>query len=798
MSPYLLISLLLAPTWTGPAAKPPTPARGVATTTAFAADFAPPKGAAGLTLPQRGAGVVTADGQSVLRLAPSGSEGVSVWLPVPVTARGKVARLRGRMRSEGGSVEALVGAVNGTRPPTLAESWARWPLAAGSDWSEFTLHFRLPHATDSLALGLRAGQAAVRLDALALEVDTREREQRLTQLAARSGNLVLNSGFEAGTTGYRAVMTADTLAAGDPPVPIALRVSDREAEEGRRSAAVAVRGGTVVITAPAVVLKPEQVYTFALSTRRQGAGLGRLGLGLRGPDGRLVGYAELALPAEWKRLSTRFTAPGEPARPYVPEIRFLPDQLDYYAQLDSLTLRAGESPDYLTADGPTVTIADGLPTAAGFGHVAQAGATVTVAAAVAAGAFPLEAVLSGELESCLGTVVTPLPERSVALQAEVTANTELWRGSLSPGWYRFRVRVISGGAVAAEAEQAIACVTSPAGAWSLAARWTTPDLYLSPPQVQAWLKVAESFGLEARWLEHNAVALWRGLEPRRGEFHVKPLAATLAAGKQAGLADLLVVDPRPPADEVPEWLDRKPDGGRVALSPAEWSARLTGLRAALGTAPVTWVVRGDEAELAGARAALGDAAVASAADWHELAPAPCGAFDAGWVSVGDAVVEPEPFSAAARRAQELLTAVAAGHRRFLWPNQGLQPLPYGDGVRAALSTTDGGPAPFVAVWSTLRRVVGDRPVAASRLDGPVCQVQFGGEPAALALWTATGSRTAALPFAPKVVLATGESAGLKHDGNTWLLPLSEWPLYLLDLTAAQTGQVTEALERAGS
>ncbi len=113
MSPYLLISLLLAPTWTGPALKPATPARGLGTTTAFVADFAPPRGAAGLTLPQRGAGVVTADGQSVLRLAPSGSEGVSVWLPVPVTARGKVARLRGRIRSEGGSVEALVGAVNG-------------------------------------------------------------------------------------------------------------------------------------------------------------------------------------------------------------------------------------------------------------------------------------------------------------------------------------------------------------------------------------------------------------------------------------------------------------------------------------------------------------------------------------------------------------------------------------------------------------------------------------------------------------------------------------------------------------
>ncbi|MCC7494329.1 MAG: hypothetical protein IT204_18370 [Fimbriimonadaceae bacterium] len=815
MQAIWLALLLMAPepTWTWP---PVTlsPATVRSTAEVVKVDFSPPNGAAGVTLPQRQVSLVTEGDNTVLRLAPTAREAVTVWLAVPAAVRGRYCRLQGRVRSEGSPQLLDLGAVDGTRPPATTYDWARYSVAASSEWSTYNLLRHYPALSDSLAIRVPAGAPAVRLDDLTISVQTRRRDEVAERLAKREGNLLANGGFEAGAVGFRVTAAHRTIAAGEAPLATILRITDSEPAEGKKCAQTFVVDGPVSLTLPPVVLRAGEPYTFSLTARARSRTPGRLALHLGRADGRLAGRKELALPSEWGRVSTTFEVDKLGSPLFLPELQFLPTDAPYAVDLDALCLQAGRDPAYLASEQAVLALDDGLHNQQSLGHLAAAGETVTVKALLTAGGRALQATLSGEVRSHLGSYVRPLEPQQVSVEAGVTVEAPILSEKLPAGWYQVVVRANVGEVVVAGATQSLAVVPKPdpgkPASWQMATRWTTPDGLLRGRTRSATLAGLVAAGISARWFSGTAAQLWAATEPRPGEFQTAALAAMLDASRDAKLGSLLELDPWPPRDLAPDWLARSatrlPDG-RLEPSADDWERHVAGIGATVAGRPVAYLLApaptGQEAAREAFRTRLEralattDPAARLLRDnaWRRLPWTVSGPLESDHLEVDESVNESDPWEVEATRVGELLAAAMADQRQLIWPQQVLFPTGYGRGQNAGWTTADLGPRPFVAVWATWRDQLGDRPLLGQVSAGARHLLQYGGDPAVAVVWSEQPADPLPwpLPAPPAVVWATGEQVSLPAGEQGRILPLSRWPLFLRGLDAAQVTQLGEAL-----
>ncbi len=789
-------------------AGPLTPASVTEVTVAFTSSFEPDQGLAGLTLPTTGVGLAT-DGESTcLRLEPQRRRAADVWIQLPPEALGKRLRVSFRARHEGFDTPLADGAeppaemviielapVLGSRPPASAPAWAQQRVEVGRDWSEYQLSGWMAPPSDLLAVRAPAAAAPVRLDDVKVEVLTTIRDERIAELARRSGNLIANGGFEFGEVGFRAVYVHDAIDLDDPPLPGAIRASDRDAAEGSHAAFAMVGASKLILTPDTVVLLPERTYTLSLLARGLSRTNARLTLGLVGPDGREVGVTEAALSFEWRRVSTSIKVPSGVPQPWTPRICALSGDEPYAVQFDAICLAEGESTEYAIPQIPVLELRDGLGSL-GPGHLASPDEPFTLTAVYHGVGDAAEAItVRASAESHLGRRRLELPAAELQVEPGVRAEVPLWSEPLPAGWYRFTVTAGRGDEVIARDELIVASLPAIEDdlAWRLAVEWTTPDSLLPGPFLGLVLEPLRRLGVTTRWLERNATALWRGHEPQPGNLQVSALMATLAGGEAAGLETVFELDPFPARWQAPDWLQRTAAttaDGRLIPPADAWQRYVAGLARNLVTARPTIAVGeappGLEAERA-ERLALAVAALkavdeswslvgAVAEEWQRL-PAPVsGPIETDLVEPGQGFEPIDPMSAEAARALALARGLAAGRQRFRLPDQGWQPAGNGRFRHGGITTADGGPRPFVAVWATVRHVLGDRRlVRCAGAEGGRRLAVFS-DGAAL-LWNegAPAEATLLLEPAAKLRLATGESLE-RDEAGSLSLTLEAFPV----------------------
>ncbi|MBI2298015.1 MAG: hypothetical protein HYU66_03530 [Armatimonadetes bacterium] len=808
MTSFLLLTLLTAapPVWEGVNKPMLTPASVLSVDKLFDTDFGPGRGITGFTLPPRGVALAADGDNGVMRLTPTDKESVAVWLPLPKTASGRYLHLTARVK---GSAEGRIrlAAVAGLRMPAAALDWARWSLPVKSDWQPLDLLEQMPGIADTLVLVVDAGGPAVLLDDVKVEQQTRLRDQREAELAGRQGNLMVNGSFEAGIAGYEAVMLHSSLAPGDPPLPASMRVFDRDASDAHCSAMLTGAGGPTVITAPAVALKPATKYTFSLAAKARARGAPRMEMSLLGADRAPLGRMETAVGPMWARAKSTFTTPPNGPTVWLPLVVCYPADTPYAAQLDAFCLREGESGDYLAETGVALGLEDTVEDEPLTGHVVDPAMPVTLTATVYS-AEKLDVKLRGVIESHLGSQRRDLEPKAVKAEKGVALAVPVFEGNLAPGWYRFHVEAVQGEKVLARAELVLAALNF-AGeddSWRLGVEWTTPDSLLPGRSRQGYLAGLRRLGVTTRVLGRNPGLSWATLESDPGQVRPAAFAELVAAGQEMGFEQFVRLEPHPLPETAPEWLEQQskalPDG---RLDPPEdaWQRYVAALAQAAKGKPVGWWLAAggagtQEATLKALQTIDPEVKLTPVEelDWRTLDPRPCGPLETTVVSPWEGGGEIDPLAEQERLASELIRAAGEGARKLLWPNQALVPPGDGNWRHAGLTASDGGPRPLVPLWATLRRLVAREPLVGT-IGNPkgVHAATWGQDKRVVALWSEQGPATlsVALGSAPKAVLATGEEVTLPQADGQLQLALTGWPLYLVDLSAADAATVQAAV-----
>ena len=813
---WLALLVCAAPDWVVDLEVPRTPATVLATDVVFETTFAAGTGLNGLLPGPRGVDLAAVEGVPAMSLTPTGHDAALVWLKLPAEARGKYLRLSLTARSSGAAESTLQFAgVVGSRLPQSAPSWAQHSLTIGIHPTPLQRVERVAAGADSLVLAVPAGAAPVLVSSLKVSAETRVRDRAQATLAEHDGNVILNGGFEDGTVGWSITGSNLALAPDDPSLPSGVRISDRDAADGDSSAMAFVDGSETILAASPVVLKAGTKYTFSAAAKARSRGAARLALRLARGGGTEVIRAEVLLSDSWTRYQATFTTPTSGSNVWLPMLAGLPSEGFYGLQLDSVCLKRGEAGDYAEPAMPVMELDDGLAGGLGPAHLLVAGSSepLRLTVRLRVPVWDLAATLRGYRESHLGRIRTPLDPLAVKAEPGALVEAKIFEGSLEAGWYRFHVEAVQDDQALATAELILAVVSEPpaeADGWQLAATWPTPDELIRGRTRGSFLSPLRLLGLTTRLLAGNAGVSWAAHEPQSGMLNVGGLDELESVSAEAGLGAVIELDPFPQGDLAPRWL--KPQevlpSGRI-IPPADlWQRYLTGLAAALQRRTVTWRIApapATQAELYAERAAMavkalatGDTRVlltgANDDPWAEL-PAPVsGPLLSTVLSPWEADPEPDPFEVEQQRVAGLFSAVAAGDRHLLWPNQGFLPFDGRTFATAGLTACNNGPRPWVAVWSTLRRLAGQRKVA-GRVAGPQSTLlTFGGEPGLTALWSRTGvTLSVKLSDSVKAFVATGEAVSLPQAGGTTRLVLDGWPLWLTGLTAADQAALQAAV-----
>lgn len=811
MKLLLLISLLATEPalWNQPPALR-SPATVRQTTPVLATDFAGPTALAQITLPARGAEVVTLGDNACLRLLSDSRDGVSCWIQLPAEAARHYITVSGRAKAEGEATSLDFGTVAGTRSVAAAPGWARWTVPAPADWASFAAVKRLPLGADNVVIRLPGKQGPVYLDDLKIEYQTRVRDETVASRAEWTGNLIGNGGFEAGETGFQVITTHPTIARDEPPLPALLRVTGSEPNEGARCAQVFVVDGPTTLTPDAVVLRPGRKYTFSFAARARTTAVARIGVRMVRSDGLEAAEKEVALTGSWRRIKSTFET--DQLGPAVWQVRIegFPIDTPYALELDGLCLAEGESGDYQPPGRSVLSLDDGLSQPFGMGQVIKPTETLTMKARLTAGTQALEAEIRGEILGALGAQRVELPAKKIAADAGASLEAELFQGTLPPGWYRFRAWLQAGEYRFGFTERAVACLVPPPDddGWRMAVRWTTPDGLFRGRARRTMLARLQPYGLDVRWLGPNAVALWKTLEPQPGQIETAALAAMIEDGAASKLGTVVELNGFPAAANAPEWLlaraERQP-AGWLKVSDDAWRRHVAGVVQGVKAEEVAWALATPpaEAEATPVRESLRQVLAEQAPKaelldperYHELPALTVGPMDPTLLEVSESVAETDPYEAEAARVRALVAAAAGGARWFLWPNQGLFPSANGDHRTPGMTDAAGGPRPIVAAWSTLRRVVGDLKPTATASAGALRAAAFGEPAQVVAVWSdgAAVPLQVNLPQAPAAILATGETIVLPAAPEGVTMLVGAWPIYVTGLDAASAAAILGAL-----
>lgn len=787
-----------------------SPATVVQTTPVLSTDFSGPTALANITVPAKGAEVVMQGENACLQLLSESRDGISLWVQLPAEAARHYITVKGRARSDGEPLSLDFGTVAGTRSVAAAPGWARWTVPAPQDWAAFEATRRLSLGADSLVIRLPGKQGPVFLDDLAISYQTRVRDQTVADRAEWSGNLIANGGFEAGEVGYQVITTHPTIKRDEPPLPALLRVTGSEPNEGTRCAQIFVVDGPTILTPEPVVLQPGRKYTFSFDARARTTSVARLGVRFERSDGLEAADKEVALTGSWRRIKQSFETDQLGPAVWQARIEGFPIDTPYALELDGICLTEGDNADYQGSGRAVLSLDDGLSQPFGMGQVLKPTETLALKARLTAGTQAVEAEIHGELISALGAANVELPVKKVAADAGATVETELYKGTLTPGWYRCRAWLQSGELRYALTERAVACLVPPPDddGWKMAVRWTTPDGLFRGRARRTMLSRLLPYGLGVRWLGPNAVALWKTLEPQPGLIETAALAAMIDDAASAKLQTVVELNSFPLAANAPEWLiartSRQP-AGWLRLTDDIWKRHVEGVVGGVKAEQVGWALAEppEGADPAPLQATLQSvlatkapqAIVVAPGDYHELQPVMVGPLDPTELEVAESAEETDPFAAEASRVRALVAAAADGSRAFLWPNQGLFPSSNGAHRTPGMTDSAGGPRPIVAAWSTLRHVIGDRQPTATADAGPVHAAAFGGSAQVVVAWSdaATVKVKAALQSAPSAVLATGEAIALPAEADGVTIPVGAWPIYLTDLDAASAAAILGAI-----